>query len=344
MHWTFLFLFLYIPFAGKNLGLSTTGLLFFGLITLLVFLCVVMHEYGHALTARKYGIQTNDIILTPIGGIARLEEMPKKPTQEIIVALAGPAVNVAIVVLIALYIWLSGGSFLPDISELELIENPTYLPLMMMWFNGMLLGFNMIPAFPMDGGRVLRAGLSYKLARDKATLIAARIGQLLALGFLGIGIWQSQYSLAFIGLFIFYAAQTEYKQAKREAKITNARAQDIMRTDFTTIPIDLVMSEVFNHFGLHNQKDFLLRQDNEGIVGVLHKEFIESAMTNQDYFSPASRYRSSHFERVFTSDSVMKILKLFQNKNYSIVPVYNNDNRLVGTIDRENILDFVNRG
>lgn len=342
IHWTFLFLLFYIPFAGKKIGLGTTGILMFGLITAIVFLCVVLHEYGHALTARKYGIQTNDILLTPIGGIARLQDMPRKPWQEIIVAIAGPLVNLAIIVILAISIFFTKLSFFPEVDEIEMITNPKYLPPMVLWFNAMLLGFNLIPAFPMDGGRVLRALLNMKLDRQKATLIAARFGQLLTLGFIGIGIWLSQYSLIFIGIFIFFAAQQEYLSAKRDHKIHSSKAEDIMRKEFSFVEKYDSMRDVFEKYGQSNQKDFLIKgeRDNE-LAGVLHEEFIESALSNKDYYSPAVGYITQHFEQVLATDTVMDVLSLFQKKNYSIVPVYDHYNRLVGVIDRSILQNFL---
>src|SRR5436305_5563210 len=184
MHWTFLILVGWIFMAylgeGDGIGPALKGVGFI----LAVFGCVVLHELGHALTAQRYHIRTRDITLLPIGGVARLERMPREPLQELWVALAGPAVNVLIVAVLFVFllawgglgrtstIWQNGGGFLSQL----------------MFVNLFLVAFNLVPAFPMDGGRVLRALLATRLEYARATEIAARIGQGLAIlfGFFGL--------------------------------------------------------------------------------------------------------------------------------------------------------------
>ncbi|MGH9356401.1 MAG: site-2 protease family protein, partial [Terriglobia bacterium] len=201
MHATFLLLIAFILFVswadGRNLTATLRGVLF----VLAVFACVVLHELGHALTARKYGVRTRDIILLPIGGVARLERMPEKPREELWVALAGPAVNVVIgAVLLAPLIaagvhpqWInfqwSGGNF---------VEN-------LMVANVWLVGFNLLPAFPMDGGRVLRALLATRMEYTQATQVAARVGQAMALIFGFAGLFYDPF-LLFIALFVWMGA------------------------------------------------------------------------------------------------------------------------------------------
>lgn len=187
-----------------------------GLVDLLlvsaVFGCVVLHELGHALTARLYGIQTEDITLYPIGGVARLQRMPRNPGAELLITLAGPLVNLAIAGVLALTLALSGTGTLWE-SGPSLVEE--FLSALMA-INLFLAVFNLIPAFPMDGGRILRASLSGWLGRLRATEIAAGLGKVLAIGF---GVWSlMQFDLlrAALAGFIFYAAQAELMQARAE--------------------------------------------------------------------------------------------------------------------------------
>ena len=183
VHFTFLLLLGFVSLAHwmteRSLEAALTGLLFFtGL-----FACVLLHEYGHALAARKYGIATRDITLLPIGGLARLERMPDKPSQELVVALAGPLVNVIIAAGLFLGLTLSG-TWQPlatlTTTNGNLLER-------LLAVNVFLVLFNLLPAFPMDGGRVLRSLLAMQLDYARATRIAARIGQGMALvfGFIG---------------------------------------------------------------------------------------------------------------------------------------------------------------
>ena len=174
-----------------------------------VFLCVVLHEYGHALMARKYGIKTLDITLYPIGGVARLERMPKEPMQELWIALAGPAVNLAI----AGVLYLISGFMGSSVTVEALWSAPTNVMGMLIWFNLVMVGFNMIPAFPMDGGRVLRAGLAKNMGYSRATQIAGVIGQGVAVIMAIYGIFTSQIMLIFISIFVILAAKQEMEHA-----------------------------------------------------------------------------------------------------------------------------------
>lgn len=190
---------------------------------LLLFVCVIMHEFGHALTARRYGIATRHITLLPIGGVALLEGMPDNPRQEIMVALAGPAVNLLIA--LALWLWLVLGN-----SVLQLDMNTVFAGSFvhkLLIINIILAVFNLLPAFPMDGGRVLRAAISMFAGPEKATLIAARIGQALALGMAFIG-WHYDPFLIFIAVFIWMSAASE--QRMQMAKIKHQQAiEDALR-------------------------------------------------------------------------------------------------------------------
>src|SRR5438874_2916816 len=208
VHATFLLLILFILLAywteGHSLSLALSGVLF----VLVIFGCIVLHELGHALTARRYGIQTRDIVLLPIGGVARLERMPEDPRQELRVALAGPAVNVVIATVIFVLL-VAGGSppTLKQLGNLRWVGGHflTEVAVMNVW----LVLFNLLPAFPMDGGRVLRALLATRLSYARATQIAATVGQGCAFIFGFLGLTSGNYVLVFIALFIYIGASQE---------------------------------------------------------------------------------------------------------------------------------------
>lgn len=206
IHITFFLLLLWIGVVHYQHGgmpAAIEGVIFI----LALFACVVAHEFGHALMARRYGIKTPDITLLPIGGLARLERMPEKPRQEIAVALAGPAVNVVIA---AILILVMGASIEAD--ALQTLENPTLgFVARLASVNVFLVVFNLIPAFPMDGGRVLRALLAMRYSRLQATRVAARIGQGLAFVFGYFGLMGNP-MLIFIAIFVFLAANAEVRQ------------------------------------------------------------------------------------------------------------------------------------
>lgn len=212
LHWSFWILPAWIFISTVTGGGGWIAALTSVLLVFAVFGCVVLHEVGHALMARQYGVGTRDITLYPIGGVARLERMPTRPSQELAIALAGPAVNVAIAVVLLGIIVLAG------IGQQVLFINPLggQFLVTLMWVNVALVVFNLLPAFPMDGGRVLRAFLAMQLPHVQATTIAARVGQVIAVLLALVGLFSSP-TLLFVALFVFLAAQAELSTARVQA-------------------------------------------------------------------------------------------------------------------------------
>lgn len=210
VHWTFVAIPIFVIVNARMANISWSGVLFHLLFVLSVFACIVLHEFGHALSARGFGVATRDIILTPIGGLARLQRLPKHPLHEFVIAIAGPAVNVGIALIIAAGLLFTGQRILPANSFT--IEQ--YFSLLMV-ANIILVAFNMLPAFPMDGGRMLRAVLSLFMGFSLATLVAGRLGQSIAVAFIALGVFWGQWPLALIGVFVILAAQSEINIARQ---------------------------------------------------------------------------------------------------------------------------------
>ena len=206
LHWTFVFAPLALIFQSWYLenSLALTGILL--VLLCCVFGCVLLHEFGHALAARYFGVQTRDIILTPIGGLARLVRMPKNPSHEFLITLAGPMVNLGIAGLAAVYLAIAGPGF-----ALRQQISTGDLPVFLFYINLFLFAFNLIPAFPMDGGRILRAMLASFMKFETATLIAGSVGQVLAVALGVYGLLEGHYSLCIIGAFVYFAASAEIR-------------------------------------------------------------------------------------------------------------------------------------
>ncbi|MEX1054776.1 MAG: site-2 protease family protein, partial [Rhodothermales bacterium] len=199
LHWTFLVLiagiFAFYLFQGNDVASALVGVA----LVIAVFGCVVLHELGHALTARRFDVPTRDITLYPIGGVARLHRIPEEPMKEFWIAVAGPAVNLAIAAVLFVFILLANGSLSPIAFERPSANFLTTL----MWLNLILVGFNLLPAFPMDGGRVLRALLATRMDYARATQIAANVGQGMAILFGIVGLVGFNPILLFIALFVY---------------------------------------------------------------------------------------------------------------------------------------------
>ena len=262
IHWTFLLILVYVASTSFSQGAGFDAIFIEICFVLAMFFCVVLHEFGHALTAQRYGIRTEDIILLPIGGVARLRNMPEKPIQELIIAVMGPMVNIIIAVLVFIgLLSLYGFPYfsMDNFQNLDFSNWKGFLPLLMI-SNIMLVVFNMIPAFPMDGGRVLRALLAMGFGRLKATRIASIVGQIICVFLIIIGLYYEAYTLAIIGVFIFLNATQEYKSVALDSPLKNKTIQDCYRkdfhsfTDYTTVrdAYEFIMHQTNRHFMVIN--------------------------------------------------------------------------------------------
>lgn len=303
LHWTFLLLIVWLVtaplFSGApeaaSVGLRTAGFV------LAIFGCVVLHELGHALAARRFGIATRDITLLPIGGLARLEKMPEKPMQELIVALAGPAVNVVIAaVAIPAVLVLDGpnaflgGAVEGEATDTVALYQTNFLAALAM-VNIFLVVFNMIPALPMDGGRVLRAVLAMTTDRGRATTIAAAVGQVVAVGFVLLGLFTGHILLMLIGVFVFLGAGAEAQSERFRSALEGLRARDAMITRFRSLRVSSTLRQAVDELLAGSQQDFpVLRDDARGdddaaaLVGVLARADLLRAMAQERVSDPIS--------------------------------------------------------
>lgn len=267
VHWTFLILPLLVASsrlsAGSGLIVAVEAVLF----VLAIFACVVLHELGHALMARQFGIGTRSITLLPIGGVASLARMPERPIQEFAVAVAGPAVNVAIAALLLAGFSLAGSAGL-IVDSRGLTDS---FLVRLFWANVGLVIFNMLPAFPMDGGRVLRSVLAMWLSRPRATQIAAGIGQLMAILFAVFGIFSQQWMLVFVAMFVFFAGRAESQMVQAQAAGEAWLVRHAMRRQFRMMPAELGLHEAGLVMAASDQTDFPVI-DRGHLVGMLARD------------------------------------------------------------------------
>jgi Zn-dependent protease len=307
-----------------------TGVVF----TLAIFLCVLMHEYGHALAARRFGIGTRDITLLPIGGLARLERMPEEPRQELWVALAGPAVNFAISG--ALFLVLLAAGALQPLARLSVTVGPFLERLMVV--NIFLALFNMLPAFPMDGGRVMRALLAKRLPYARATRIAALLGQGMALLFGLAGLFGNPF-LLFIAFFVWIGAAQESAAVEAKFALGGIPVGGVMITDFRQLaPVD-PLSRAVDLVLSGSQQDFPV-VENERAVGILTREDLILALARHGQDRQVGEVMVRTFESVDISDTIESAFERMQGGSSSTLPV-NRNGRLVGLITAENVGEFL---
>ncbi|MEM1325855.1 MAG: site-2 protease family protein [Bacteroidota bacterium] len=347
IHWSFVLVLAWILGSAYSNGLDGNGLLWYTLLFISVFASVVMHEYGHALTARKYGVETRDIILLPIGGVARLERLPENPMEEFWVAVAGPLVNIGLAAVLSIYFLFV--SFDEIFLTLEILDFERRSPIgvMSLFIPAVIIGnlvlaiFNLIPAFPMDGGRILRALLSLKMERAQATRIASIIGQVLALGFVVVSIYPFQDPiLAILGLFIFFVARQENSALQQEVRFSNLFVDEIYHRQFTRLEPHDTIQTVVSVVDITKEQNFVVINEQEQVIGVLHHEFLQEAIQQQELSAPVMLYMSQHYRTISPNMSIKSALEIFQQEGYSILPVIE-EGRLVGVLDQMHLVQFV---
>lgn len=335
IHLTFFLLLLWFWISYYHQG-GTAAAIEGTLFIIALFACVVAHEFGHALTARTFGIRTPDITLLPIGGVARLERMPEKPSQEILVAIAGPAVNIVIAAILILIIGARANLGVLENIDSSNVDFVTRLAAV----NLFLVLFNMIPAFPMDGGRVLRAVLAIYYPRKKATRIAAHIGQGLAFvfGFLGL---LGNPILIFIALFVYLAATAEAQASELQAVARHVSIGDAMITKFEALGPGSIIGEAADAVIKTTQREFPVVDGGGRLRGILTREAIIAALSKSGPSTPVLEVMSTDIPMLETGGRLEKALQLLQTGSAPGVGVNDAQGRFVGYITSENISELM---
>jgi Zn-dependent protease/predicted transcriptional regulator len=334
LHFTFLLLLGFVGLAGwmteRTLSAALGGAGFFAAL----FGCVLLHEYGHALTARAYGIKTSDITLLPIGGLARLERMPDKPVQELWVALAGPAVNVVIASVLGLGL-AATGTWQP-VASLTATSGGFLERLVVL--NLFLAGLNLLPAFPMDGGRVLRALLAMRLDYSRATRIAATIGQGMAFLFGFAGLFGNP-MLLFIALFVWIGASQEAAQAEMKSSLSGYRVRDAMLTDFRELAPDTRLGEVARMILAGSQQDFPVMREGR-LEGLLAHSTFFTALRERGEDETVEGVMRRDLHAVEPGEDLETALSQVRSEHGLTSPVLENGH-LVGLLTPENVGEFI---
>jgi Zn-dependent protease/predicted transcriptional regulator len=346
LHWTFGLLLAGVPALYLWQGATVQAALVGTGVVGAVFVCVVLHELGHALTARRFGVPTRDITLYPIGGLARLARIPEEPMKEFGIAVAGPAVNVVIAAALGALVGATGATLQPE-AALFTPEGPQAgnIPATLLWMNVALAGFNLLPAFPMDGGRVLRALLATRLSYARATQIAANVGQAMALGFGLLGLSSGNLILVFIAVFVYLGAQQEARQATIRETTRHLRVRQAMMTRFRALasedPIDRGADELL----AGTDHDFPVVDKRGAVVGLLTRQRLLQALSERGHAATVGEVAG---ETPFIAEADANLDDTFrdmQEAQCDTAPVVERagaeDGRLVGLLTMENVAELM---
>ena len=332
IHVTFLLLigWLAVGYYAEGGSAAAAGRVFF---ILLLFVCVILHEFGHAFAAKAFGINTPDITLLPIGGVARLERMPEEPGQELVIALAGPAVNVMIALgLLVVIDWHSA-------AAARVFESPNLLT-QLLAINVLLVLFNLLPAFPMDGGRVLRALLATRFSYARATQIAASIGQGFAFVFGFVGLLWNPF-LIFIALFVYIGASQEAALAQMKDVSRRFPVSSAMVREFRTLPETATLEEAVDALLATSQHDFPVVGENGNVAGILTRHDLIAALRKNDPQIRVGDVMRRDIPTVTTGTRFEEAFRIMQECHCPAVPVLDSMKRLVGLLTPENVSELM---
>jgi Zn-dependent protease len=334
VHPTFGILLLWVIYEFGISGNPTMGSLLYGIVLMgLIFGCVILHELGHSLMAQEYGIRVRNITLFPFGGAAFIEQMPMRPRSEFMITIAGPAVNVAIAAALLPLLFFYGvinnhsfGDFFNDLDDVSLSGLLIYL----FFANIMIVFFNLLPAFPMDGGRLLRAAMTKVIGRDRATSIAVGLGIGFALVMAGAGIWFGEITLPLMAMFIVIAAYGEGKAVRLESAMRRLRVGQFALWDSGGIHSHASLASALSG----GPRDMVVTDDGQ-VVGMLWRRDVMTALNGGANGRIVSDLMDPEFLAVDIDDSVYDVQREMQAANMWAVPVTDNGHyRGVFTVER----------
>jgi len=314
IHITF-FLLLFFIFISVFNQHGLHGAILATLFICAVFICVLIHEIGHSLIARRFGKEAKSITLLPIGGVATMEEMPEKPSQEIAMSIVGPLINLAIAAVLYLFVGRWTGIGAPNLSP----DSTRTFFAGLIGVNIMLAIFNLIPAFPMDGGRVLRGILATRMDYVRATSAAVAVGQGLAMLFILFGVFFNWW-LALIGLFLYIGAGSEKQQVILKSLLHDVPAEEVMVREFRALRPDQLLSEALEQFYHGCQEDFPIISE-QGLEGILTRDRILSSVHEKGLDVPVSEVMDVSFTSVDPQTSLEDVYKALLSKQKTAVAV-----------------------
>ncbi len=331
VHYTFVLLLIFIWYVesamlGPRAGVQAV------LFWILIFVCVLLHEFGHSLVAKSYGLTIVSIVLLPIGGVSQIMEIPREPRKEVAITVAGPVVNF----LISGFILIVGEMFDPSLQFSRISLEGGSLLVNMFWANVMLGLFNIVPAYPMDGGRILRGIIAMKKEYLEATRLAADVGRLFAIAFILIGFFYNWW-LILIGIFIFSGASSEAESAAVSSSLSKISVRQLMITDYKTISPDEPLTAVVEK-SLHTfQNDFPVVSDGR-FVGILTRSSVIESLHHRLHESKVGQIAKKTFPKIPPDETASDALSTMRASRVTVAPV-EADGSLLGIITVEKLLE-----
>ncbi len=333
LHWTFLVYLAWVGIASLTSGGASAAVAGVGLI-LAVFACVLAHEFGHILVARRFGIATPDVTLLPIGGVSRLERIPERAGQEFAVAAAGPLVNFAIAAMLVAVFGVA-----PTLALRAAVPGPRDILPGLVTINLFLGVFNLIPAFPMDGGRIFRAGLAAFTDRARASRIAAAIGQLLAIGFGLLGLVTGNVILIFIALFVYLAAGAEARDVRLHRAARPLRVADAMASDLRPLASSATLGDAAQLSVRTGQQQFPVLDEQGRFAGVLTRSDLVGGLHAHGATEPVVLVMHDDVQAVQADSSLEAALTLVEQDDRPLAVM--DGNRFAGLLTRDNLHDLM---
>ncbi len=339
VHWTFFLLLAFFAFLGYQASGSAVGALTSGVTIVALFLCVLLHEFGHSLVAQRLGIEIHSITLLPLGGVSNLESLPEKPADEVKITLAGPLVNVVLAP-IFFGVGLLFGAVPRMPADLFMgIGSVGQFFFYLGYLNVVLAVFNLLPAFPLDGGRILRALLATRLGALRATDISSAVGQLFAVAFFIIGLITGDLLLALVAVFIYFGATGEAQMVRQQEKTRGLTVSDVMGTKPRTETVTpyhtfgQVLDSVIHGY----QEDFPVVEESGNLVGMITRDEIMTAAHSPERYQSVRDLMKTNVPTISSQADLFEDgLRILQQSGLRALPVTENG-ELVGMLTIEDV-------
>jgi Zn-dependent protease len=339
VHWTFFLLLAFFAFVGYQTSDSPLGALTATVTIVALFFCVLLHEFGHSLVAQRLGLEIHSITLLPIGGVSNLESLPEKPSDEVKITLAGPLVNVVLAPIFFGVGLLFGAVPRMPADVFTGMGSVGQFFFYLGYLNVVLAVFNLLPAFPLDGGRILRALLATRLGAVRATDISSIVGQIFAAAFFLIGLLGGNFLLALVAVFIFFGATGEAQMVRQRELTRGLSVSDVMgtRSHTETVTPYHTFGQVLDMVIHGYQEDFHVVDEDGELVGMITREEIMAAAHSPERYSSVRELMKTNVPTISSeADLFEEGLPILQQSGLRALPVTENG-ELVGMLTIEDV-------